>query len=722
MKNMLIRVLVGAAWAGACTGVLGCSESSTTPGGQAPTTSEPDGPPYKPIEPADDPNLWKQVPLRSQVQLDAGLFGGEGMQMIYGLSYAPSNAKVVYLVSDTSQVWKSDNGGQRWTMKHRGFLSNGGLSIVVDPSDENIVFVAGSLQDSTGSDPDADGIYRTVDGGDNWERVYATAFASKKGGVNFAFAGAAIYAGTDEEGLLKSVDGGDSWTSVATPADGPIVDVRVHPARPAVIWVSVVGEGLFRIDDGAPVAVEAISAGISVGAYPRSIALHPADPQQLIVSLGSAGVYKSLDGGKSFAPCNTGLDLGQDGFTYLARSPVEPYALYASSYLVGGMHPYHSQDNCESWSAPEAMDVGDHIAAIHPESNGQYWSTPIAPSPSDANVAISSGGGNHINKTVTGGKHWTYSGDGYTGGRAGGLTSFAWDRNDPQRLDVFLTDFGPYSSKDGGKTFASMMYEGGSAVAGAVQGSTIVCAAFGHAAGLGLYVSHDDGAVWERAGELGAGDEDLFIAFHPQKPDIVYAGQFKSSDGGQTWDTLPKRVVGMFIGDGDIVYAYEDDDPLVARVVVQSLDGGQSWPRAFPPTGLNGADLVQLAVDVADSDRLYLATLDGVWISHDGGWHTRGPAHGLELDRFGSNYTSYLAVDPNRPEVIYAGKWIAFKGHANGVFRSTDRGESWQNITFNLGPEFTPWALGVSPHDGTVFVGSSHGTWKLSPPGSELRP
>ncbi|MBI5043429.1 MAG: hypothetical protein HZC10_06305 [Nitrospirae bacterium] len=52
-------------------------------------------------------NRWTPIPLTSAKQKQEGLAGGEGMQMVFGIAYAPSNPNVVYIVSDTSQVWKS---------------------------------------------------------------------------------------------------------------------------------------------------------------------------------------------------------------------------------------------------------------------------------------------------------------------------------------------------------------------------------------------------------------------------------------------------------------------------------------------------------------------------------------------------------------------------------------------------------------------------------------
>lgn len=100
-------------------------------------------------------------------------------------------------------------------------------------------------------------------------------------------------------------------------------------------------------------------------------------------------------------------------------------------------------------------------------------------------------------------------------------------------------------------------------------------------------------------------------------------------------------------------------------------------------------------------------------------WVNKRDTDGLAKDRFATLSVRNVAIDPRHPNVVYAGRSIAFRGHANGIFRSQDYGASWENIATNLGPEFTTWAISVSPHDGYVSLGSSHGTWKLPPPYDE---
>jgi hypothetical protein len=56
---------------------------------------------------------------------------------------------------------------------------------------------------------------------------------------------------------------------------------------------------------------------------------------------------------------------------------------------------------------------------------------------------------------------------------------------------------------------------------------------------------------------------------------------------------------------------------------------------------------------------------------------------------------------------------INIYGHSNGIFASQNKGDTWKNITYNLGPEFSTWAISVNPHNERVYIGSTHGIWYL---------
>jgi parallel beta-helix repeat protein len=696
---------------------------------------------------------WQQLPLRTQKQKDAGMLGGEGMQKVWSLSYAPvtvtnPNAQILYLASNTSQVWKSVDGGNTWQMKHAGFLANGAISLAVNPDNEDIVFAAGSLHSPTESNAQADGIYRTQDGGESWSLVRPTPFynvGDKKGGVNFAFGNSGIiYAGTHKEGLLISTTGGNdikidptSWQTLVTfnqLTNKKILDVKVHPNNPSIIFLATEG-GLYKVEvtsTNPPTAT--LTCLQSVGTcpqclsdVPRTIAIKPDNPDIIYATIGKYGVYKSTNGGISFSPKNNGLPAGYKA-TYLAMSPVNPDHLYVSFHLLGGNYPYYTNNGGEDWYQPSVMDKGNLIfPALIESSGGNYWSSIIAAHPTNENTAITDTSGDHLEITTDGGDTWTYSSNGYNGGRAGvGTTSFSWDPNNPDRFAIFLIDYGPVLTEDRGSTFRSLNIPRygccRTTPVGALDpNSKVIVTAVGDWSNQVIAVTQDEGLHWTLINNTN--DTYKFIAFHPQKPDIVYAGQYKSINKGVTWTKLSKRIVAMFPGNGDIVYAAEmlGTEKSKSKIlnIYKSVNGGNTWTDPYKPIkviNIGDTETGEIFVDPLNEDRIYVTELwrGGIFIWDGTRWVQS--KNGLTEDRFGSISTRYITIDPNNPNIVYAGKWIAIYGHANGVFRSTDYGNTWENITYALGPEFTPWSMSVNPHNGYVYVGSSHGTWRLPPP------
>lgn len=93
-------------------------------------------------------------------------------------------------------------------------------------------------------------------------------------------------------------------------------------------------------------------------------------------------------------------------------------------------------------------------------------------------------------------------------------------------------------------------------------------------------------------------------------------------------------------------------------------------------------------------------------------WKTTGVLH-LARGKKAGKFMRTIAVDPNKPEVIYAGMgaiWILY------VWRSTNAGKSWQDISFNL-PRTGIGAMAINPYTGDLFIiGSAHGTWIFPAP------
>ncbi len=344
------------------------------------------------------------------------------------------------------------------------------------------------------------------------------------------------------------------------------------------------------------------------------------------------------------------------------------------------------------------------------------------PHPEDPDTALTAANGKaRILKTDNGGISWFYSGNGYMGARKGeGITSQAF-YTDPEKMIFFLMDHGPALTVDGGETFRLLDIPAvngrRTTRVGAVSpvDENLIVTAIGGWNIQKLAVSRNGGGSWEII--PGTEDRYKFISFHPQKPDIIYAYGFVSTDSGGTWEKLSRKIYGMFRSNGDTVYSKaETEDGKTA--IYRSDDQGKTWTDPYPHLPVPMGSISEIDIDSFNPDRIYVASGQGLYIYDDksGKWLKKGEESGLTRDRFGMMSFKCIAVDPKHPGIVYTGRWAPGRGDSNGIFRSEDFGKSWKNITYNLGPDITIWSVSVSPHDGTVYIGSSHGTWKLSPP------
>jgi photosystem II stability/assembly factor-like uncharacterized protein len=657
--------------------------------------------------------MWLSVPIRTANQIQAGLTGGEGFQMVMDLSYAPSEPSIVYFAVDTSRIWKSTDGGQTWQHKSHGINTMGVRSIIVDPKNPGHVFAAGFGGHSVSeSYPHASsGIFRTTDGGEIWTLLKKTQFFKQTRGRLFAFDSASgdgtqcstIYAGSYDEGLLRSVDGGQSWNSVGL-QDHHILDMEEIPSTPGRLLIAT-QDGLFQYSPGSIVAM-----GSGLPAYPRAIALHYQDPQIVYAAVGWYRVYKSTDGGNSFKPINQGLPPSVE-CTNIASSPVDSNILYVSFSESGIPNPYYSVDGGTTWKAPITLDDGN---LFHIDNSGCWYTAPIAPHPMNAEEALAvANGANIVIKTSSHGKRWRYSNSGYTGGVLGGATALSFASS--EKMIFCLIDFGCWLTENGGSTFKNLkvkeMLGQESCTAGAIYKDTIVVAV-GSWGQQSIEVSWDGGLSWTVYDSLM--DSHRFIAFHPQSPSVIYAGGYRSDDNGHTWKQLQEKVRAVYPGNGDIVYAisFASNDKAVIK---KSTDRGDSWSAPYGVSPFIGESTYEIAVAPSDPDRIYAGTESGVWIYKQGQWTQKGSGQGLEKDSFGMNYVKAIAVDPINPNIVYAGKWAPGVGASNGIFRSDDSGNTWENISGNIGPELEVNSVVVSPTDGSVYIGTYRGTWKYHP-------
>lgn len=662
---------------------------------------------------------WELVPLRTAAQRDAGMAGGEMGQMAFTLAISERDPQRLAMGIDTAAVYVSEDGGRHWELRRRGIVSNGVQSVAFDPVAPEVMWAA-ALRSSAGTqrtlppdpkyyDADADGIHRSLDGGRSWTRVRPAAWLRGQAqNAYFAFdAGSAgpqgcrtVYVATHDAGLLRTTDGGETWTEIGP---GRAIYNAVIRGATGTLWLAA-DEGLWRSDDDGATWRE-----ISAPATPVSgLAVHPSASDRIWVALGRAGVYRTSDGGQTWS---RGAGLPSENWTRLALSPAAPETIYVDATMWGGPVPYVSHDGGANWQPNESREPGFY-------GSGIYWGEGLVCHPTEPLVAY------HlypVRETRDGGRTWQVIGSGVSGSRRQNRTSIAFRPDEPDRMMFFHTDHGATLTTDGGDSWTyvtaprqadigAMTMPGG--VYDPAPGSRRVIAAVGGWSQQRLCVTEDDGGHWTV--DPDSVDNYRFFAWHPQDPSVVYVGTatagLRSEDGGRTWRRLTRPLRAVLPANGDVVYAVV----VVAQGrcrVERSTDRGETWR---PLSEEIPHHVYDIDVDPRDPERVYAATgYGGVWVHDATGWAARGVEHGLERDAFGALVFQCVAADPTRPGRVYAGQNHCWRGTARGVYMSDDYGASWRNITANLGPDLTVWAITVSPHDGTVWLGTDYGNWRL---------
>ncbi|MBC7884537.1 MAG: glycosyl hydrolase [Saprospiraceae bacterium] len=230
------------------------------------------------------------------------------------------------------------------------------------------------------------------------------------------------------------------------------------------------------------------------------------------------------------------------------------------------------------------------------------------------------------------------------------------------------------------------------------------------ATGGGVWKTLNGGRTWENISDGYFGGSIGSITIAPSDPNVIYvgggektvrgnvssgSGLWKSEDAGKTWISCGLHAsrhiarVRVHPTNPDIVYAavlgdlFKDSDE---RGVFKSVDGGRSWKKVLFANASAGA--VDLCIDPSNHRILYASTWNvrrtpyslssggdgsGIWKSTDSGntWTNLSANEGLPKGIWG---ISGIAVAYNNNQIIYA----LVENENGGVFRSDDGGKIWQ--------------------------------------------
>jgi len=218
--------------------------------------------------------------------------------------------------------------------------------------------------------------------------------------------------------------------------------------------------------------------------------------------------------------------------------------------------------------------------------------------------------------------------------------------------------------------------------------------------------------LWTAVGPAG-GDARAFAGV-PGKLDHLYLGTttswiYESSDGGASWqhlarldgsDSLVIDNIVVDVANPSVLYAaaFRPDRPDGGLWI--SRDAGKSWNEAM---GLHGQAIYAFVQASSDASILFAGTLKGVFRSTDAGntWGQISPAGSREIHEVES-----LAVDPRNPDIVYAGTWHL-------PWKTTDGGKSWHSIRKGLIDDSDVFSIIVDPvHPRTIYLSACSGIYK----------
>jgi photosystem II stability/assembly factor-like uncharacterized protein len=324
------------------------------------------------------------------------IFDAQPVASIGAIAVAPSNREVIYVgsgeadmrssISGGNGMYKSTDGGKSWA--RIGLSESRQIGrILVDPRDENRVFVA-ALGHAYGPNGER-GVYRSNDGGENWQRVFfkdentgAIDLAFEPGNPQTIYAAMwqtrrppwSVYAPSNGpgSGLYRSKDGGEHWEQVSghgLPTEGlGRIGIAFAPSNAQRIYVVVDAKegGLYRSDDGGQ-NWKRVSKDKRVwerGWYFGEMSVDPKDPDT--VYLPNVAAYRSRDGGVTFETWKGAP--GGDDYHELWIDPDDPQRMI----LGCDQGAIVTRNGGETWSSWNNQTTGQfyHVAT---DNQFAYW-------------------------------------------------------------------------------------------------------------------------------------------------------------------------------------------------------------------------------------------------------------------------------------------------------------------------------------------------------------
>ncbi|MEM6396460.1 MAG: hypothetical protein AAF741_08940 [Bacteroidota bacterium] len=347
--------------------------------------------------------------------------GPAGMSgRVTSIDVNPDDTDIIYAGTASGGLWRSTNGGTNWEpiFDDQRVLSIG--AVAVSDANPAIVWAGTGEGNPRNSANYGGGIYRSLDGGDTWEMMGLEKTRTihriliDPSDPNHVYVGAQghQWGPHPERGVYKTTDGGKNWEQVLFVDEGTgIADLVMDPTNPnkliAATWTfdrdpwffnsGGEGSGIWLTHDGGEnwTRIEK-KDGLPKGPLGRiGLAIAPSKPNIVyaLIEAEKNGLYKSTDGGKKWSLVSQ-KNIGNRPF-YYAEIYVDPQ----NENRIYNLWSYVSKSEDGGKTFKTIMDYGNNV---HPDHHAM-WIDPNDPS------YLINGNDGGLNISRDGGENWRFA-------------------------------------------------------------------------------------------------------------------------------------------------------------------------------------------------------------------------------------------------------------------------------------------------------------------------
>jgi PKD repeat protein len=332
-----------------------------------------------------------------------GPAGYEGLGRVNVVGFHPTDPDKIYVGAPAGGLWQSADGGNTWVTHTDTMPTLGVSAIVVDYSNPDKILIGTGDRDA--GDAPGLGVFKSLNGGLSWTPA-STGMGNKTVGRMIQHpSNPQIILAATSGGVYRSIDGGDTWVFSQS---GNFKDIHFKPNDPNVVYAAAVAD-FFRSSNGG-VSFTKITAGLTSGQR-GTIAVTAANPAYVYFlqsngSSGFQGLYRSTDAGLTFTTRSTspnildwsceGTDSGGQGWydLALAADPVNAEIIY-----VGGVDVWKSTNGGTAWAINSHWYGGCNVPSVHADCHFLGYS------PVSGKLYAGNDGGCWV--TSNGGTTWT---------------------------------------------------------------------------------------------------------------------------------------------------------------------------------------------------------------------------------------------------------------------------------------------------------------------------